>query len=543
MHDRPPAENNPPTAWIDRFLAAASVLAGAAALAAVFGTGGDGYQRYTDTVADLVVNLNGTPVREHCTTCHPAGAPAPAGGRAHPDVGNHDTDDLGCTGCHLGEGMALDTRISHGRIGDRSRAILSGPDVQAACYRCHRLGPLAGAERAWNGYRLFRDMACDACHHVATVGRGARYGPDLSHVGTYLGLEQLVTAVADPRRGAGAFGMPRFPLSDAEVRDLAYFLKSRVENPAHSTPMQQRAAERRTSSRGRDADGAALAGAEGFRVLGCRACHRLGDDGNRIGPDLTHIGRQRDADYLLGFLDSPGRRLPGARMPRIPMAAPTRQALVAFLAASAQGFADTASPKRVYMALCQGCHAADGSGRGPIQPNLAQFPRAFRDNGGFFRALEDTRLVQSVENGVAGTSMPPFGRILTNAQIEATMDLLFRAFVRQPRRDKTRLRPLPPMPAAPVPQTRVAQDYEDRCQGCHGRAGNGKGPRSARFLPRPRNLTNRPYFEAIGEVRVARAVFDGVPGTAMTGFRDDLPPERVWGLVGRVRRFWEDPGD
>lgn len=64
-------------------------------------------------IADITVNLSGVPYREHCMTCHPQGKAAnlpgqPIVSRNHPAIVPHSMDDLGCTGCHLGEGMAGD---------------------------------------------------------------------------------------------------------------------------------------------------------------------------------------------------------------------------------------------------------------------------------------------------------------------------------------------------------------------------------------------------------------------------------------------------
>ena len=135
-------------------------------------------------MADITVNLGGTPKQEHCLTCHPEGRPAVAGAhstpsRNHPDIAPHSMYDLGCTACHLGEGMAADTKIAHGRMGNEARKALAGEELQASCYQCHELKPLKGAEQAWQGYRLFSETACDTCH--TTGGRkGASYGPDLS---------------------------------------------------------------------------------------------------------------------------------------------------------------------------------------------------------------------------------------------------------------------------------------------------------------------------------------------------------------------------
>ena len=77
------------------------------------------YYRYERTgshhIANITVNLGGTPKQEHCRTCHPEGRAAVGTnhslpGRGHPNIAPHSMSDLGCTACHLGEGMAADTR-------------------------------------------------------------------------------------------------------------------------------------------------------------------------------------------------------------------------------------------------------------------------------------------------------------------------------------------------------------------------------------------------------------------------------------------------
>jgi len=85
-----------------------------------------------------------------------------------------------------------------------------------------------------------------------------------------------------------------------------------------------------------------------LRSKGCLSCHLIGNAGGRVGPDLTYIGRRRDADYLRTWLKAPvdvkGRgptvwssdaEIPmnPAWMPTIPMTDEEREILVTFLAA------------------------------------------------------------------------------------------------------------------------------------------------------------------------------------------------------------------
>lgn len=541
-----------PSHWINRLLTAAALLACVAAVTVLY----VGWQRDNDhrheLIADITVNLGGRPQREHCTTCHAGGGRADATGEhahhGHPDITPHSLERLGCTGCHLGEGMALDAQISHGLPGLGARTVLKGKDLQASCYRCHELAPLSGAEPAWRGYRLFLEKACDTCHHVAGLGEGGRFGPDLSTVGSHLGLAQLEEAIRDPKKEPANSIMPRFPLSGGQVTQLGYFLKSRVKDPFYATPMQVQYGLVTFPKLPAAADESIL------QRNKCLACHQFGEDDGRIAPDLSYIGAQRSGDFLGAFLTNPARLIPGSAMPTVPLKEEERSRLLQMLSTEAIGpvlihvdeeesghgdHRDAPNPiaKHLYMALCQRCHAAGGNGFGPIQPNLAGFPRAFAGNAEFFRRTADERLARSIENGIPGTSMPPYGRLVEQENRERLLDLLFTAFIGAARHDKAQLPPLPTRVSVNLPAAKADILFDKLCQRCHGVAGTGTGPEHLKHLPRPRNLSNRPYFAALDDERITRAIADGIPGTAMPAFRQELRSEQLWAMVEKVRTF------
>lgn len=51
-----------------------------------------------------------------------------------------------------------------------------------------------------------------------------------------------------------------------------------------------------------------------FEEKRCSVCHAIGGRGGKIGPDLSDIGNERDADWLMKFLQDPKGTIPGAKM-------------------------------------------------------------------------------------------------------------------------------------------------------------------------------------------------------------------------------------
>jgi mono/diheme cytochrome c family protein len=227
-------------------------------------------------------------------------------------------------------------------------------------------------------------------------------------------------------------------------------------------------------------------------------------------------------------------------MPIIAMDAEKKALLIRFLLADGANKPDHpghTDSKSLYMTLCQRCHAAAGDGFGVIQPNLANFPRAFANNAAFFRHVSDERIGKSLSEGIPGTSMPPYGQLLSDSERNDLGDLVFSSFVGIKRMEKEALQPLPARPSdAPSPDKGETL-FQKHCVRCHGKAGTGTGPEYLKYLPKPRNLRNGLFFAGIENDRIARSVYDGVPGSAMPAFRDKLKPNDLWAVVEQVRQF------
>jgi cytochrome c2 len=339
--------------------------------------------------------------------------------------------------------------------------------------------------------------------------------------------------------------MPKFSLSPGDIRAISYFLKSRMKESPYETPMIKTARlKKQTQVMAKGTVKGSVSAGDILREKKCLACHKFQKEDGQIAPDLSYMAYMRDKNYVMDFLYSPGKRIPGAIMPSINLTREEEGWIVRSLQQKNPGnHLHGMDPKHLYMTLCQRCHAAKGDGLGMIQPNLANFPRVFWKNSDFFSWVPDERIIKSIEKGVPGTSMPPYGELLGGDAVNSLVDLLFREFIRTDRKDKSLVPILPQKPPGMLPGEKVEREYAKHCSSCHGLAGNGKGPEYLKYLPRPRDLTNRPYFQSLSDERIALAISYGVPGTNMQAFAAKMPPESIWSLVDRIRELSKSHGE
>jgi mono/diheme cytochrome c family protein len=146
------------------------------------------------------------------------------------------------------------------------------------------------------------------------------------------------------------------------------------------------------------------------------------------------------------------------------------------------------------------------------------------------------RFVKAIEDGVAGTSMPGWAKVLKREQAEELLAHVFTTFTREagkPVKERT----LPERNPVAMSDASVKHGEEiflARCTGCHGRKADGKGANSLDILPRPRNLRNAWFVDSTSDRRMMESILYGVQGTAM-------PPWIDYGLsqkdVGDILNF------
>ncbi len=78
--------------------------------------------------------------------------------------------------------------------------------------------------------------------------------------------------------------------------------------------------------------------------------------------------------------------------------------------------------------------------------------------------------------------------------------------------------------------------YAQLCLPCHGAAGRGYGEWAYRMIPRPADLTGERTMERSDE-QLHAAIGEGIPGTAMRGWKDRLSDTQRRQVLGYVRHL------
>lgn len=526
----------------------------------------------------VVTNFGETRV-DRCTTCHiasddPRFATYAEPLKAHPysealgDVKKdgkwerrHKFAEFGCTVCHDGQGRGLDPEYSHGLdeywpdplLGytvqhewrKDFQPKLKGKDyLQANCAQCHTEGDFAGTPLVKKGRELFFASNCYGCHRIEGLSDGT-IGPDLSDVGRKWKLDYLWGRIADPKSILATSIMPKFNLKDEDIKALVVFLKSRKGKNFTETEIQR--------FKVKLTGGAELVQAtikpvkinpsemvkQGEKLVqdrACTACHKLGSRDGGIAPDLSFEGQLRDGDWIYKHFKNPKSTMPDSIMPAFRFTDDEFKAMTAYLL-TLKGAATPAAGEAIYKSLCLRCHGEKGDGHGPIAEHLDPYPRDLT-KAGFMNSKAEARLVNSVRNGVAGTSMPAWGKLVSEEQAKAVLGYIQTAFTKEPRRE-LKARAIPeknPVASSTESIARGEALFVNRCAGCHGKKADGKGPNSLDILPKPRNLRNAFFVDSVDDKRLFESIQYGVQGTAMPPWIDyGLTNNDVGDLVNFIR--------
>lgn len=538
-------------------------------------------------IEQIIVTQFGTERVDRCTTCHiatddPRFKDSPHPYKAHPfseEMGDklvngkwerrHKFSDIGCTVCHDGQGRGLQEFFAHGEdhfwtepmLGyvtqetwraDFKEKLKGREYMQANCAQCHTEKDFKATPVVNKGRELFMQKNCYGCHRIEGISNGT-LGPDLSDVGKKWNLNYIYESIADPRANSQTSFMPKFNLTDEETKALTVFLKSRRGFNFAETTLDRYRATLKKGQPPAQPDGqtpqqpaveATKSGQELVAERACVACHKLGDQDGGIAPDLSFQGLLKDEKWMVAHFKDPRAVVPDSIMPTFTFTDAEFRSMSSYLAGLNKAPAFN-SPQEIYQGLCVRCHGEKGDGHGLIATYLDPYPRDFT-NVGFMNSKMEERFIESIKNGVGGTSMPAWGKVLNDEQIKGVLGYINENFTKEKR---TAIKPkdVPeqnPVAMSPESIARGEGIYLQRCTGCHGRKADGKGANSLDILPRPRNLLNTAFVHQTNDRRMFESILYGVQGTAMPPWIDyGLTKEDVGDLVNYIRSLNEGKKD
>ncbi len=155
-------------------------------------------------------------------------------------------------------------------------AAAQGPASSAASSPTPQINPFSSEEDLQQGAALFQTH-CTYCHGAS--GEGGR-GADLT-AGVYKRGGSDAELYGTIRNGIPGTEMSPMRITDEEAWKVAGYVKG-------------------LGSRGllEKASGSPTAGATVYRRSGCGSCHRIGEEGGNLGPELTDVGRRRGLAFL-----------------------------------------------------------------------------------------------------------------------------------------------------------------------------------------------------------------------------------------------------
>jgi sulfur oxidation c-type cytochrome SoxX len=514
---------------------------------------------------------------DRCATCHIASDDPRFQGHAEPlrthpysvalgDVQHdgrwdrrHKFTDFGCTLCHGGQGRGLETVYAHGEdpfwpeplLGyvtqanwhSEFKSRLTGKEyMQANCAQCHTEENFPGTPLVQRGRQLFFEKACYGCHRIEGISNGT-LGPDLTEVGKKYKIDYLWEHTVNPRAFQPTSFMPKFDLTDDELKALTVFLKSRrgmnfaeTSLGQYRARLQQIKAEEPKPGSAPSLTASPTRGEQLITDHSCTACHKLGDHDGHIAPDLSYEGLIRDGDWLMAHFHEPKSRIPDSIMPVFGFPDADFGSITTYLESRNTPPAFK-TPEEVYKNLCARCHGEKGDGKGVTWLYLDPAPRDLTKVA-FMNSKPEDRFLKSLKEGVPGTSMPPWGRVLTDDQRREVLTYVFQNFVREPRKEvKEHKVPLQnPVPSHAESIHHGEEIFLQRCTGCHGRKEDGKGPNSLDISPRPRNLRNSAFVNSVTDHRLFDSILYGVQGSAMPAWIDyGLTQNDVGDVINFIR--------
>lgn len=228
--------------------------------------------------------------------------------------------------------------------------------------------------------------------------------------------------------------------------------------------------------------------------------------------------------------------------------------------------------RRVYAEYCSVCHGDKGNGKSMAARGMQPAPRDFTSDPAK-RDLTRDRIIFAATYGVADTAMPGWGTQLGKEQIAAVADYIRRNFMelksgidseggkhpiaggpRQGSDAGGHVHQHAPTDgdlaayfAEPFPNKLLGNYgrgfilYGRNCVSCHGKNGDGRGPRAYFILPKPRNFFHPAARAELNRPHLFEVIAKGKSRTEMPAWETVLSPQQIADISEYVLKAFVRP--
>jgi cytochrome c oxidase cbb3-type subunit III len=286
------------------------------------------------------------------------------------------------------------------------------------------------------GEKVYRSQNCSACHGNLTIKPlSDQFAPNLKLEGIRVNTTWLSGFLNNPFsvRPFGfipGFGsrMPDFGLSEGMVNNIVIFLSGQNSKSADSWSVVFP----------QELTGFSINKTETLLAdkLSCLGCHQLGNQGGRIGPNLSSVHERLNPTYIYNQIREPRSTSPNSIMPKIPLPDKNIRLIYNYIFQQTESKNDSsylslvendlydpgiaAGVEKVYLKNCAICHGRDGNGNGFNAKYLPTQPTKHGD-GIYMSKRPDDTLYDGIHAGgfILNKSrfMPPWGFSLSEENI------------------------------------------------------------------------------------------------------------------------------
>jgi mono/diheme cytochrome c family protein len=283
------------------------------------------------------------------------------------------------------------------------------------------------------GEKIFLSQNCAACHRFMSLAAASiKNAPDLGLEGARVKKEWLIDYLKKPQPlrpfgfypGSGS-RMPDFKLTEAEAATLGEYLLKQKRAVASTFP------SRKLSTFSMKKAQTLLR-----EKLSCLGCHQLGNEGGRIGPNLSSLNARLQPAFVYQMIQDPHALQPETVMPKILMPPQTLELIVNFLLQQEIPISERSylslvdypihaphgrnDEESLYLKHCAACHGVNGDGKGYNAKFLPKAPASHADKS-YMSTRPDDTLFDGVHAGGYILNkhhfMPPWGQTLSNDEI------------------------------------------------------------------------------------------------------------------------------